>query len=435
MARALLPLLLAALTVPAAAQNWVSRYNGPANDEDLAWDVAAGDSGCVYVTGASWGTSSSNDFLTVKYGPDGGLRWESRINGAANGGDEARAIAARNGRVAVAGGSAAANLFTDFLTVAYSAAGDSQWAAVYNGPGDGNDHGLAVALDEAGNVYVTGYAYDDSTAWDFATIKYSAAGARQWVGRYATEYEDFASAVALDGSGNVYVTGSSGNPYLLTWDYATAKYNSAGVEQWAVRYNGPAGEDDEPHGLAVDRLGNVYVTGGSLDSTSGMDFATIKYGPAGETVWVRRYNGPGNGPDEANAVALDTAGNVYVAGFSQGTTTDADYATVKYDADGNQLWAERYDGPAGGFDEAKAIAVDDEGSVYVTGSSTGPGTRGDYATVKYDADGNEQWVRRYDGPAGRLDEAVAIVLDQAGGVCITGSSLGSGTGTDYATAR
>lgn len=433
--RMALTVLLAAVVVPLYGQTWVSRYNGQANDEDLAWGIAAGESGCVYVTGASWGTGMSNDFLTVKYGPDGGLLWESRVDGAARGGDEARAVAYGNGLIAVAGGSAAANLFTDFLTVAYNTAGETLWTARYDGPGGGNDHGLAVAVDGAGNVCVAGYARDDSTAWDFCTIKYGAGGNRQWVNRFATEFEDFASAIAVDGRGNVYVTGSSGNPYLLTWDYTTVKYNADGVEQWARQYNGPAGEDDEPHGIAVDDAGNVYVTGGSLDSTSGMDYATIKYNPAGDTLWVRRYNGPANGPDEANGLALGPDGSVYVTGFSQGLGSDMDYATVKYDANGNQLWVARYDGPSAGFDEARAIVVDEVGAAYVTGTSAGSGTRGDYATVKYDVNGNEQWAFRYDGPASRLDEAVAMVLDRAGGVCVTGSSTGSGTGTDYATAR
>lgn len=433
MRRVQLAAALLVLALTASGQTWLSRYNGPANDEDMAYGIGCDDSGRVYVTGTSWG--AGNDVLTIAYGPAGESLWAQRYDGAAHGADEARSMAVRGGRVAVTGASSDAGLFTDFLTVVYSAAGDTQWAALYNGSGNGNDQGLAVTIDNAGNVYAAGYAYAESTSWDFATIKYDTSGARQWVSRFATEFEDFASAIAVDDSGNVYVTGSTGNPYLLTWDYTTAKYNAAGVEQWVKQYNGPAGEDDEPHGIAVDRFGNVYVTGGSLDSTSGLDYATIKYSPAGDTLWVRRLNGPGNGPDEASALALDAAGNVYVTGSSQGAASDMDYATVKYDTDGNLLWAARYDGPASGFDEARSIVTDEAGCVYVTGNSTGSGTRADYATVKYDASGGEVWVNRYDGPASRLDEAVAIVLDPTGGVCVTGGSAGSGTRTDYATVR
>ncbi|MEO0082003.1 MAG: SBBP repeat-containing protein [candidate division WOR-3 bacterium] len=422
-----------ALALPALSQTWVSRYDGPASDEDRAYGVAVDQSGCTYVTGTSWGLGTSYDAATVKYGLAGDSLWIRRFNGVASGSDEGRAIAVRGTRVAVTGGCADPSLYTDILTIVYDNSGDSLWTALYNGPGTGNDMGLAVALDQAGNVYVTGYAQSDTAGWDFVTLKYDAAGNRQWVATYSTEFEDFASCIGLDPAGNVYVTGSSGNPYLLTWDFATVKYNSSGVEQWAVRYDGPAGEDDEPHGLVVDVLGNVYVCGGSLDSTSGLDYVTIKYNPDGETLWVRRYNGPANGPDEAYAIGLDAAGNVYVTGSSQGNGTEADYATVKYDPDGNLIWVSRYNGPASGFDEAHAIVVDAGGYVTVTGTSQGQGTGADYATVRYTPAGTEEWVNRYDGPNSGYDEAMAMALDPTGGVCVTGAS--DGAVIDYATVR
>lgn len=436
MCRMSILLLLTAVVLSGLGQTWVVRYNGQANDEDVAVGLACDDSGCVYVTGTSWGAGSGNDIVTIKYSPAGELCWQVCYDGSAHGNDEAHAIAVRGDRVAVVGASADASLFTDVLTVLYSTAGDLMWSALYGSPRGGNDNGLTTAFDSAGNVVAAGFAtYDDSTGWDFVTVKYAPGGTEQWVRRCATEYEDFVSAVAVDAAGNVYVTGSSGNPYMLTWDYMTAKYSPEGNEQWVVRYNGPAGEDDEPHAIALDASGNVYLTGGSLDSLSGMDFTTVKYGADGQLLWVRRYDGPAGGLDEANAIALDGAGNVYVTGRSQGTTTDMDYATVKYDSDGNQLWVRRHDGPVAGYDEARAIAVDRSGCVYVTGSSTGSGTRADYATVKYSSGGEELWVQRYDGPASRLDEAVAVATDMLGGVYVTGGSLGSGTGTDYATLR
>ena len=110
--------------------------------------------------------------------------------------------------------------------------------------------------------------------------------------------------------------------------------------------------------------------------------------------WVARYEGDG-----ANAMAVDDSGNVYVTGVS----APADYATIKYDPDGNELWVARYDGPASSYDEALAMAVDGWGNVYVAGKSDGIGTNQDYATIKYDPDGNELWVARYDGPANGYD--------------------------------
>src|SRR4029077_1627746 len=83
-------------------------------------------------------------------------------------------------------------------------------------------------------------------------------------------------------------------------------------ESWVARYNGPGNYTDDPVAIAVDGSGNVYLTGES----SGQGYATIKYDSAGEEQWVAGYNGPGNGNDRANAIAVDASGNVYVTGES-----------------------------------------------------------------------------------------------------------------------
>jgi hypothetical protein len=106
--------------------------------------------------------------------------------------------------------------------------------------------------------------------------------------------------------------------------------------------------------------------------------------------WVARYNGPGNGGENATALAVDPQGNVYVTGSSWGAGTDNDYTTVKYDADGHELWVARYNGPGNGWGQATALAVVPQGNVYVTGSSWGVGSdvnyAADYATIKYTQD-------------------------------------------------
>lgn len=425
-------MLAGGLILPAAAQDWIARYNGPAGDEDIAKGLAAGDSGCVYVTGTSWSSTTGNDIATVKYGPAGDTRWTMRFDGQAHGSDEAGGIAAGAGRVAVTGASADASSFSDMITCCYAGDGSALWRDTCNGPAGGNDCGLALAIDAAGNVYVAGYQTGDTTGWDMVTVKYSSQGVRQWVSRYATTDEDYGIAIAVDPNGNCYVAGNSGSPYTLSWDYVTVKYDAAGQEQWVRRYNGPADEQDEVRALGLDGDGNVVVAGFSTTSGTGLDFTTIKYRANGDTAWLRRYNGPANGSDQALALAVTTAGDIYVTGASPDAASDMDYATVKYGPDGSELWVRRYDGPVHGFDEARAVVVDGSG-VYVTGASTGDGTRADYVTVKYDLDGNQAWTKRYDGPASRMDEAVAIVVGSDGRPVVTGGSAGSGTGTDYAT--
>jgi len=323
--------------------------------------------------------------------------------------------------------------FMDYATVKYNSAGIEQWAQRYNGPGNAWDWVKAIAVDGQGNVYVTGGVasggYDD-----YGTIKYNSVGDTVWVKLYngPGNHGDGASALALDGQGNVYVTGgSSGSGTSL--DYATIKYNSAGDTLWVRRYNGPGNGDDWAYSLALDGQGNVYVTGESRGSGTSDDYATIKYNSNGDTLWVRRYNGPGNGDDEDNSLAVDGQGNVYVTGESYGSGTAYDYATVKYNSAGVQEWVQRYNGPGNGDDWAYSLAVDGQGNVYVTGYSIG--TNADYATIKYNSTGTQQWLVRYNGPGNDYDEASALALDDSGNVYVTGYAAITGTNADFATIK
>ena len=117
-----------------------------------------------------------------------------------------------------------------------------------------------------------------------------------------------------------------------------------------------------------------------------------------QEAWVDRYDGPGNYDDEATAVAVDGSGNVYVTGFSFDADTDYDYTTIKYNSAGQRQWIARYDGTGSYIDKATAIAVDGSGNVYVTGASTSGNGGLDYATIRYNSAGQQQWVAYYDGP-------------------------------------
>ena len=283
-----------------------------------------------------------------------------------------------------------------------------EWAARYNGPGNNSDFAYSVAVDGSGNVYITGWTIVGAYA-DYTTIKYNSSGVQQWVANYngTAGGTDYAYAIAVDGSGNVYVTGGSVGLETNYYDYATVKYDASGVQQWVRRYD--LGGGDIASLIAVDGSGNIYVSGYSGGSGTGDDYATIKYNSSGSQIWVARYSGVAiGGGERPYSLALDGAGNVYVTGESSDSSIHADYATVKYNSSGVQQWASRYNASGTSTDIAYSIAVSPSGNVCVTGSSYTVPTSSDYLTIQYSPTGVLQWARRYGFVPGYPDDALLL---------------------------
>ena len=424
------------------AQDWVARFDGIAHTTDNANSIAVDAAGNVYVTGESEVNGIRRDFVTIKYNSSGVQQWMARYNGPGNHIDQAYDIAVDDlGNVYVTGGSRGIGTERDFCTIKYNSDGDSVWVRRYNGPDNNIDESIAVEVDGLGNVYVTGYS-DGGVNLDYYTIKYSSSGEVEWASRYdgpatGTGSEDRPHFLAIDGDGNVYVTGESSAGVGFLDLYATVKYLPSGDTAWVARYRGPGNETlSQAYSLAVDDGGNVYVTGRS-DPNSGFgfnfDIVTIMYDPFGDQLWAHRFNGTGNSSDVGYTLALDHEGNILVGGLTVETT--ADYCAIKYNPSGQILWVATYNGPGNSIDDASSIAVDASNNVYVTGYSTGVGTGTDYATIKYDPSGSQQWVQRYNGPANSADQPSVLVLDGSGNVFVTGESNGTGSGLDYATIK
>ena len=150
---------------------------------------------------------------------------------------------------------------------------------------------------------------------------------------------------------------------------------------WVRIYSGPYGWDGAPK-VAVDKSGNVYVTGHSMKNDSTMEAATIKYFPNGDTAWVRRYSDSAGVWTRANDLAVDDSGNVYVTGSSYfGDRRPQEYATIKYYPNGDTAWIRKYHGKDYDWNFGMSIAVDDSHNVYVTGGSSGT-VLYDYGTIK-----------------------------------------------------
>ena len=321
------------------------------------------------------------------------------------------------------GGKTLILIFLAVFTVECTAQVSQEWTKGYNGPGNKDDKISSMAVDAAGNVYVTGSSFSNATNLDYATIKYNSAGVEQWVRRYDfNNGDDIARALVIDGMGNVYVSGISYASASIN-EYATIKYSPAGSPLWIRRYSMQLNDNADAKSIAVDDAGNVYVTGHSYKIHEGYNILTIKYNSAGTLQWLKRYDNIDSYSDEAVGVAVDGTGNVYVAGYSVIAGGDWDYVTIKYNSSGTEMWTRKYDGPGHGYDKVKGLVLDASGNIYVTGYSAGDGTAWDFATIKYNGAGWVQWVKRYDGPKGNdYDEATAIAVDAIGNVYVTGFS-------------
>ncbi|HTL81754.1 MAG TPA: T9SS type A sorting domain-containing protein [Bacteroidia bacterium] len=421
---------------------WVGRYSTAGNNIDRAKamvvDTTTGNS---FVVGTSW-NGTNFDIVTEKFDQNGVTTWTGTYNGTGNSYDEGRAITFdAAGNVYVTGYSAGASSNYDIVTIKYNSAGSQQWATRFDGSAAGFDESYDIMADASGNVYVTGGTTTTTTGNNYITIKYNSAGVQQWATVYSNNNAntECAYAMAMDGSGNVYVTGTSFGSAANDNDIATIKYNNSGVQQWVMRHNGAGSNFDAAADIALDASGNVYVCGydrGALSVTD-YDAVLIKYNNGGIQQWVKTYNGPGNDYDRANMVTILPNGNPAITGRSLGTTTTAeDMLTIVYDAaTGNPVWTRRYDGGINNYDDGQAIVADSSNRIFVTGYSYGTGQNNNFFTIKYDANGDTSWYVKYNGPGNNADQAYSIAMGITGEFYVGGMSKGSGTNEDYAVVK
>jgi len=401
---------------------WAQQYGSQfLPSDDAASDVAVDRDGNVYVTGYLTNQPFGTDYFTVKYDAAGNKLWEARYNGDGDDDDFATAIAVDiAGNVYVTGSSKTAANASDYVTIKYDANGATQWQARYDSPSAANksyDAATALAIDDSGNVYVSGWSEND-----FATVKYNAAGVERWRARYPGSGSTEVSAMAVDQSGNVYLAGQNNDAFI------TVKYNSAGQKEWSEVYSEFTGSRGIATALAIDRHGEVYVTG-MYEGLSYPQYLTIRFNREGAREWTAFYRGSEScNWNIATALALDDSGEVYVTGESglfqeiceDGscvTREDIDYATIKYNRAGAMQWSARY-GPGEGCSHAAAVNIDRTGHVLITGYD-----RQDFVTLKYNRDGEPQWISSFNGEDGAEDVAAASSIDGTGNVYVIGWSM------------
>jgi len=417
------------------AELWRRAINGTANRFDVANAVAVDAARNVVAAGSTTNTGTRRDFTVVKFGgASGAERWRQVINGTANGFDEARAVTVdAAGNVVAAGSTENTGTLDDFTVIKFDgSSGEVLWRQVINGTANGIDEALAVAVDGAGNVVAAGFTFNTGTGRDFTVIKFDgSSGAELWRQQVIN---GTTFAVAVDGAGNVVAAGSTENTGTSD-DFTVIKFDgNSGAVLWNQAINGTANSVDQALAVAVDGAGNVVAAGSTENTGTSDDFTVIKFdGSSGAVLWSRAINGTANSTDEARAVAVDAAGNVVTAGFTRNTGTLDDFTVIKFDgSSGAELWSQAINGTTKGADVANAVAVDGAGNVVAAGFTQNIGTGHDFTVIKFDgSSGAVLWSRAINGTTNGADVANAVAVDGAGNVVAAGRTTNTGTGADF----
>lgn len=320
-----------------------------------------------------------------------------------------------------------------------------------------NDVGWGVSADRLGNVYLTGYTFNDlggpnAGAADAFLSKYSAAGVLQWTRQLGTLRYDISTSVSADNQGNIYISGHTErdlggtNPNQGLNDAPDAfvsKYDAVGVLQWTRQLGTAANEFSM--GVSTDGLGNLYISGHTFGSLAGpnageSDIFISKYDALGTHQWTRQFGTAA--ADMSGGISADDLGNVYVTGYTQGSlggpnAGDYDAFLVKYDSAGVVQWTRQLGTELS--DHSRGVSADDLGNVFISGNTAGSldGTNaGDYDAfvAKYDAAGVLMWIRQL-GTTGNengaaIDNGGGVSADGLGNVYISGSTEGDLGGTN-----
>ena len=407
-------------------QVWVSQYSSGGNFlQDLANQMAMDSNGNIFVAGHRVNSDSTMDIQILKMDASGTVVASAVLNGTDNKNDKVKSISVdADGNVIIAGTLDNADTQKDLLVVKFDNDLNELWRYVYDGAGSYDDRARDLTVDDQGNVYVTGYSMESTSPWvapDAITLKLAADGSLIWKAIYdgPDNQHDEGKGIVVDDSANVYVAGYSRNSQSQ-WDLIVLKYDSDGNLVWSAQYDNAAGND---FAVQIAKKDNGVVVSG-VSSRNGGDILVVSYDNAGNEEWAQVYDSGNNAQDEPFDMAVDGDGNIIIGATLDGSAFDAtrDYGILKFDASGNLLWVNRYDGPANDWDDLNALALDTHNKIYVTGQSNGVDSGPDFASLRYEEDGTGMWEARYSSAGNKSDQAMDVLVDSEGNVFVVGSA-------------
>jgi hypothetical protein len=364
----------------------------------IGLDIAVDSGGNVYVLSAL-----GSEMATAKYSPTGTRQWVNFINSTSTlpgptstSYQPVKLAVSPTGNVYVAttkviqvpNGPFSPTSTINTVTIKYDTNGKQIWTKEAPPTPDQWNSAVSIRLDAAENAYVLVFSFFNSQVHDSFIAKYDSNG--NLLNTYGSSQLGTIAAFRVDTSGNSYVAGGgSPQPPNGKEDRIVAKFNSSGVLDWlhdfgpeftTIASNPPpnSGANSSSFAdLAVDSASDVFVAQtlpGTIPSAGGFDISVVKFNSTGTIQWTTRYN-PHSVQFEsyqAAAVAVNSGGNAYVTGYGS-----VGPATIKYDPNGKQIWAEIKSGPL-----PVSLALSG-GDVIVTGSISGATTSSDWFTIDF----------------------------------------------------
>ena len=433
------PLLAASVAAAAPGDTiWVRQYSSNARGDAFA-DVARGPGDVYYCAGITRATEESSVLALVKYKADGTKLWVRTWKPKTAGGAAAVSVeVAPDGDVVVAGTTGVAPPASakgrDVVVLRYKPNGAREWICRWDGPAHKDDWVADLALDGKGAACVAGVTRGSASGQDYLALAVSPDGKARWAWTYkGPAGRDAATAVAADGGGNWYVTGSSQGA-AGTLAAVTAKVGRVGAHVWLKRLQyGDAGQTAASD-LAYRRVGDtrrLYLTGSATSAATGSDLLLAEVAAnTGAKMHSAVVDGDGD-EDGGRAVAVDAAGNVYGAGWTTDATSEVVHAyAARLSADGSVAW----DQPVWltpGDNEAyfEAIDLDAAGNVVCGGYAVLPDKGPEAYVQTFWPTGGLRWINISSGSASSADICRAV-LANASGVFAAGLVTRTSSGQD-----
>lgn len=370
-------------------------------------------------TGNKVVNGQGTNISTIRYNVDGTIAWEAAWNGATNGDDYGTAITADASNIYVCGATYnVANNDFDYVVLKYNLAnGTLLWSYIYSDPAGGLDIPADIALDAQGNIFVTGVRQGSTTLADYCTLSISNAGVLVWSQfyDYANSFE-LAAKIVVKSSGECVVTGGSGNSWN-DGDFCSVWYSSTGEQLGVKRTGSLTTYFDQPLDMKRDASDNIYVVGRINTNGNGEDLKLIKMDEDLNILWSVTKDGYGQN-DLGQSIVLDEIGNIYVAGYFTNPSNRKEACLLKYDSNGEMQWLQTVKSAFDGDALAWKLSYK-EGMIYLAGDiKTELGM--DALIIVYNQDGDFKWTKTIDGGNGGDDSGRHMEVDGENFIYLSG---------------